>query len=171
MRNRLAQVPLKVYANTVLPLTPGFSRLFWGTAAAIPPEVRVAAQTYLALFRRHFPKAGEIPFLSGDHLFCNGSRGLHRWRASVPYHLSRSQPIRLARRVRRKLRGTESAYWDESPLPDYVLDNIDLDHPDLDADGIRGLKRKAPPYDLETIVARHLTFHWQAWRLGHGMAG
>ncbi|MBN1854037.1 MAG: hypothetical protein JW829_15005 [Pirellulales bacterium] len=164
MRNRLAQMPLKVYANKVLPFTPGFSRQFWNTAAAIPPKLRMFAQTYLKLFRCHFPQAGMIPFLSGDELFCNGTRRLHRWRASLPYHLSRSRPVRLARRARRKIRGTESAYWADSPLPDYVLDNIDLDHPDIDADGIRRLQQKIPPYDLETIVARHLAFHWQAWR-------
>ena len=55
-------------------------------------------------------------------------------------------------------------YWSESSFPDRALSQVDVDHPDLDGDGIRWLRQQGPPYDAATRRARQLLFHWQAWR-------
>ena len=44
-------------------------------------------------------------------------------------------------------------YWKESEFLPLVRDHMELDHPDLDADGVRKLNGDA-----------RLPFYWQVWR-------
>ncbi len=52
---------------------------------------------------------------------------------------------------------------DTSILP-RALDRVDPDHPDLNADGVRALRRDEAARDPVRSVARELLFYWQVWR-------
>ena len=52
---------------------------------------------------------------------------------------------------------------DSSILP-RALDRVDPDHPDLNADGVRALRRDEAARDPVRSVARELLFYWQVWR-------
>lgn len=153
MRNRLALNPLKVYTNTVLPFTPGFSKRFWSLAAAIPHTLKTGAKTYFRIFARHFPKAASVPFLSGDMLFTDAVRGPRAWTASALHRLAKNRAVGRARRLYHRAVSGTWMYWTESQFLERVRAEIDLAHPDLNADGLRGLKRDDP-----------LPFYWQIWR-------
>jgi hypothetical protein len=64
-RHRIAPNPLQVFGNDVIPLAPGLGKSFWETAAAVPTEMKRGHQLYRRLFERRFPKALDVPAVSG----------------------------------------------------------------------------------------------------------
>ena len=74
MRNRMGHNPLKVYANDVLCFTPGLTREFWTTAAAIPYSEKWDFNLYFRLFREQFPEALRTPFCSAGRLWSDRLR-------------------------------------------------------------------------------------------------
>ncbi|MCI0546701.1 MAG: hypothetical protein L0027_05405 [Candidatus Rokubacteria bacterium] len=162
MRNRTAPNPLKVYANRVLPFTPGLSKAFWAVAASVPYELKARFRLYLALYARHFPEGARAPFISGSTVV-KSRPGL-----DTAYYatLVRSQLMRVpyVGGAIRRLGLRPRLVREESPLVDRVLEHVDPAHPDLNADGVRPLISAAGSPDPERNAARQLLFYWQAWR-------
>ena len=73
-RNSTSLNPLKVYANFVLPLTPGMNREFWEMMSGISLELREDGRLYREIFRRIFPEVASIPVCTGGKLI-----GLTPW--------------------------------------------------------------------------------------------
>lgn len=161
-RNRTAPNPLKVYARHVLALTPGFTRAFWEVAAGIPFDVKRDFQLYLELFRRHFPDGLRAPIVSGGTLV-KPRAGL-----DVAYYaaLARSGLMGvpyMGGALRRLGLRPRLVRWGSSTLS-RALDRVDPGHPDLDAGGVRALRRDEAGRDPVRSLARELLFYWQVWR-------
>lgn len=161
MRNRTGPNPLKVYANDVLPFTPGLARAFWDVTAAVPYEVKDRYRLYLELFRRHYPEGLSAPFLSGFSVV--------KRPGFDPIYLTtvvrgRIMKLPYLGGVIRRLGLRPRLVRDHSMILGRVLARVALDHPDLDADSVRGVlsgERRGDPGDR---TARELLFYWQMWR-------
>jgi hypothetical protein len=162
MRNRTGPNPLKVYANDLLPLTPGLSKEFWEMTAGYPFELKAEGQLALELFRRHFPKLARIPFCS-EGLLYQGRSGLDfrfallRLRATL---MDNYYVARVARRV--GLRAATAG--GPALLLRRVLQHIDPGHPDLASDTVRAFVGAPSISDPIAGVARRWLFYWQMWR-------
>jgi glutamine amidotransferase-like protein/asparagine synthase len=150
-RNRTAPNPLQVYANHVLPFTPGLTKEFWGLVGGIPFEAKADFKLYLSIYQRHFPAAGAVPYCSGTKLVkgvgFDPSYYVHRYMAS---------PFRRL--------GLRYQWWHPSALVAHAIALVDEDHPDLNAPAVQLLKRDADSRDRLTKSARDLLFYWQTWR-------
>jgi asparagine synthase (glutamine-hydrolysing) len=73
-RHRIAPNPLQVFSNDVIALAPGLSKSFWEMAAGIPTEMKRGHQVYRRLFERRFPKALDVPAVSGGTIDDFGRR-------------------------------------------------------------------------------------------------
>lgn len=162
MRNRTGPNPLKVYANDLLPLTPGLSKEFWGMTAGYPFELKAEGKLALELFRRHFPKLARLPFCS-EGLLYQGRPGLDlsftllRLRARL---MDNYYVARVARRV--GLRAPTAG--GPALLLRRVLQHIDPGHPDLASDTVRAFVGAQGSSDPVTGIARRWLFYWQMWR-------
>lgn len=153
MRNRLVLNAMKVYANTVLPFTPGFSKAFWTLASVIPHALKTSGKTYFRIFNNHFRQVADFPFLSGTTLFYDKSPRLANWLTLSLYGLSGNATVKTARKLYHKLLRGSRRYWLEFEILDLIRANMDLGHRDIDADGVRKLRRDT-----------RLPFYWQMWR-------
>ncbi|MDY0290967.1 MAG: hypothetical protein RBR02_01330 [Desulfuromonadaceae bacterium] len=74
--NRTVTNPLKVYANSVLPFTPGMSDKLWSYIASIPPLTikKPQLKLYRKIYREHYKKACAIPFCGESGLFSGDDR-------------------------------------------------------------------------------------------------
>jgi hypothetical protein len=153
MRNRTTPNSLKGYSNKVLPYMLGVSRIFWDMAGQIPYSVTKAYELYFEIYRRHFPRLANIPFLSGGQLWCDRTCGLRGTAARALYCLAKIKPIGLSQKAyRRYIRGSRK-YWMDSQFLLKTRERMELDHPDLNADNIRKMD-----------VDHRLPFYWQMWR-------
>lgn len=153
MRNRTVPNCLKVYANMAMPFVPAVSRGFWDHAGAIPYSVSREYFMYHDIFRRYHPEVATIPFLSGGGLWCDPTMGLEKRFAVAKHGLAKSRSTRLMRKAfRRWIRGSR-LYWTDSCFLPQVRERLEMDSPDIDADGIRGLS-----------VDTRMPFYWQLWR-------
>ncbi|MCI0546700.1 MAG: hypothetical protein L0027_05400 [Candidatus Rokubacteria bacterium] len=162
MRNRTALNPLMVFANRVLPFTPGLSKAFWAVAASIPAEVKRGYGLYLRLLERHFPEGLGTPFISGSTMVRAG-------RGFDPLYLRTRITSRLVRvsyvgGVIRRLGLRPRLVREESVIVEQALARVDPAHPDLHADGVRRLLRERAPGDPLWRGARQYLFYWQIWR-------
>jgi hypothetical protein len=160
-RNRTGPNPLQVYANRVLPFTPGLTKEFWDLVAVIPFEAKADFQLYLDLYQRHFPAARAVPYNSGGKLVkgrrFDPSYYVHRYVAGALYRLSLRYQLR-----RLGLRGQWTEWWHPSTLVPRVLALVDADHPDLNAPAARMLQRGTRGRMPGPV--RALLFYWQTWR-------
>jgi hypothetical protein len=160
-RNRTGPNPLQVYANHVLPFTPGLTKEFWDLIAVIPFEAKADFKLYLDLYQRHFPAARAVPFISGAKLV--KGRGF-----DPGYYVHRYGPGALHRRSLRHrlrrlvLRDPWTRWWHPSTLVSNAIALVDADHPDLNAPAVQMLKRGTR--DRIPGDARALLFYWQTWR-------
>jgi hypothetical protein len=161
-RNRYGLNPFKVYANTVLPLTPGISKDYFALGGGIPYAVRADHRLVRELFRRHFPEGAGLPFITGSRLV--------KARASLdlPYYatLARTRVMRLPYLggALRRLGLRPRMVRGESQVLARTLARVEPDHPDLTRDAVRALTRQAAASDPVARAARELLFYWQMWR-------
>jgi hypothetical protein len=159
-RNRTAPNPLKVYANQVLPFTPGLTKDFWGLVTQIPFEAKANHKLYLDLYERHFPEARAVPYCSAKTLvrgkgFDPGYDLLVAYRQFIKNRYVRGALRRLN-------------FWQRwaSPatLVRRVISQVEAEHPDLNAPAVQHLKQTPGPSTPIDEAARRILFYWQAWR-------
>jgi hypothetical protein len=160
-RNRTAPNPLQVYANHVLPFTPGLTKEFWDLVAVIPFEAKADFKLYFDLYQRHFPAARAVPYCSGGKLV----KGVG-FDPSYYVHMLAARSFRDNRYVTGTLRrlGLRYQWWHPSALIARAIALVDVDHPDLNAPAVQLLKRDGGARDRITRAARNLVFYWQTWR-------
>jgi hypothetical protein len=167
VRNRAAANPFKVYANTVLPFTPGLSKDFLNDVISIPFHLKYNLAVYLKIFKNHFPEAMKIPWCSGGILIKpNGKMNpVHRLYTYVT-QLGLLESIKkypLAESLARRL-GKQPQIGKENSLVCQTIALVNPGHSDLNADGIRRLQSELAASDSLTRSARALLFYWQVWR-------
>jgi hypothetical protein len=167
VRNRAAANPFKVYANTVLPFTPGLSKDFLKDVISIPFHLKYNLGVYLKIFRDHFPEAMKVPWCSGGMLIKpNGKiNPIHRLYMYIT-QLGLLESIKkypLVESVARKL-GKQPQIGKENSLVSRTIALVNPGHSDLHADGIRKLQSEFSASDPVTRSARALLFYWQIWR-------
>jgi hypothetical protein len=163
MRNRTGPNPLKVYANDVAPFTPGLSRGVWAVTAPIPFAVKAGFTLYLELFRKHFPDLVWLPFCSDGNLYktsgaFNKEYSLIKFRG---WMMDQYYVGQLARRL-----GWRPVLAGEThDTIGRAIRAADLEHPDLNADGIASLlKGEGGNGNPTTRIASTWLFYWQMWR-------
>jgi hypothetical protein len=154
-RHRIAPNPVTVYANHVLPFTPGSSRRYWEVVSRIAAPLREAHAVYFRLFREHFPEALNVPFVSQSRIASAAPwTSLRVFRRAAPALARQLLNSRLPRRY---------FDWTPSAIREFVVTNAEVDHPDLDRDGVRAVIC-SDRSDAITDAARSVLFYWQAWR-------
>ena len=154
-RHRIGPNPVKVYANHVLPFTPGSSRRYWETVSRIAAPLRERHGVYFRIFERHFPEALRVPFVSQSRIARAAPwRSFRAFRTAAPELAYRTLSSALRR---------EYFEWEPSTVQAAVLDRVEVEHPDLDPDGVRELLKSdagmGGPGSAHTVL-----FYWQAWR-------
>lgn len=167
VRNRLAANPFKVYANTVLPFTPGLSKDFQNYAISIPIHLKYNNAVYFKIFRDHFPEAMKVPWCSvGMLIKPNGKiNPIHKLYMYIQ-KLGLLESIKkypLAESVARKL-GKQPQIGKENSLVRQTIALVNPGHSDLNADGIRMLQSEFSASDPIIRNAHALLFYWQIWR-------
>jgi hypothetical protein len=167
VRNRLAANPFKVYANIVLPFTPGLSKDFQNYAISIPIHLKYNNAVYLKIFRDHFPEAMKVPWCSVGMLIkpngkINPIYKLYMYATNLGL-LESIKKYPLAESVARKL-GKQPRIGKENSLVRQTIALVNPEHSDLNADGIRMLQSESFACDPVTRSARALLFYWQIWR-------
>jgi hypothetical protein len=172
MRYYLAINPVTVYAHTALPFTPALSKDLWNLAGSIPLSVTSDMKLYFKLLAEHLPEALSVPF-------CSGGKGLsHKAFApglaaeaklaslvsSCRYHWRRMPAVPAVGTMLIRLGLAPQAQREFNPMLDAVVQNISLDHPDLNADAVHKLQKEEPPYSWPARLGRRTLFYWQAWR-------
>jgi asparagine synthase (glutamine-hydrolysing) len=155
-RQRIAINALQVYANDVLPLTPGLTKAFWTRAASVPYSLKARHAFYQRLLRRYFPRAMRVPVVSGGRFDRLDSRGAWVALAAIAAQLQRPRASSLLRRVGVRSGG---AYWTPSRLVDEAVQETRATDRDLNAVNVAQLQRRSPPYDDLTNTARALLFY------------
>lgn len=165
MRNRTAPNPLKVYANYVLPFTPGFTRRMWNLAGQIPYETKAGYAMYRRILSRHFPKAAELPIVSSTTVFPGKSPIRGGWGTWMWSAFENNRMLKIAKKLTGKVVRGSWTFWQESAFVPRVLAAVAAEHSDLDSQGVRRICGSSPGmYKGTTYRARHLLFYWQAWR-------
>lgn len=162
MRNRTAPNPLKIYGHRVLPFTPGLSKAFWTLAGGIPYELKERFHLILTLFRRHFPEALRVPFVSGETIVPEHSGLDPRYQTALAQ--SRIMRVRYVAGVLRRAGLRPPLVREESAILERTLARVELDHRDLDPDAVRTLRSPGAAADPVVRTARELLFYWQVWR-------
>jgi hypothetical protein len=158
-RHRIAPNPLQAFSNDVIPLAPGLSKSFWEAAAAIPTEMKRGHQLYRRLFERRFPKALDVPAVSGGTI--------DRFSPGVDWDVLAAQLADfLQRRPRLSallLRGRLAAgrFWTRSAFPAQCLSSLDASDPFLNHDAVALLREQSASSDEEVEKQRELLFYWQ----------
>jgi Glutamine amidotransferase domain len=158
MRNRMAHNPVNIYSNDVLCFTPGISREFWSLAASIPYSAKRDFRLYLEIFRKHFPRALEVPFCSMGKLYSAGAN------PGADYYLRHFSAPPGAHTLATMLKRLGLDSWNNSKLIDRVVASVSPDHPDLCDDFVRAVQRNAAARNQMIKNARVLLFYWQVWR-------
>ncbi|MHB0954803.1 MAG: hypothetical protein ACYC0X_00345 [Pirellulaceae bacterium] len=153
MRNRTAPNCLRVYANYGTSCMLAVSRPFWDYAGGIPFAASKNYDLYRTVLRRHFPGLADLPILSGGQCWCDHPLFLQRHLAVARHAIARSRIIHLMRKAHRRWVWRSRRYWTPSRWLPAVRDRMELDHPDLNPDGVR-----------ELGVDVRLPFYWQTWR-------
>jgi hypothetical protein len=168
-RHCIALNPLKVYANHVLPFIPGASRVFWNTAGRIPRSLTLDGKMYWKIYSKFFPEAMSVAFCSGGAIYRTKKytpilqliRVGHKLKRYSRYFLYRGFKMEnLSNLIYNKL----SFHSASNALDDFVIQHINEEQSDLNADAVMKIKRMRPPFDWKTRIARHHLFYWQVWR-------
>jgi hypothetical protein len=158
-RHRIAPNPLQVFSNDVIPLAPGLSKSFWELAAAIPTEMKRGHQLYRRLFERRFPRALDVPAVSGGTID-QFSRRID-WdviTARVADYLQRRP--RLSSLLSRG-RLAASPFWTRSAFLDRCLAPHDSQDTFLRPDAVERLRKPSASSDDGFEKQRELLFYWQ----------
>ena len=161
-RHRIAPNPLQVFSNDVVPLAPGLSKSFWEMAAAIPTEMKRGHQLYRRLFKRRFPKALDVPAVSGGTID-QFSRRVD-WdviTARLAEYLQRRP--RLSSLLPRG-RQAASPFWTRSAFLDQCLSSLDSQGAFLIPDAVERLRGQSASSEEGVEKQRELLFYWQMQR-------
>lgn len=154
-RHRISPNPVKVYANHVLSFTPGSSRRYWEAVSRIAVPLREAHAVYFRIFEQRFPDALRVPFVSRSRISSAPPwRSFRAFRTAAPELAARAFSSALRR---------EYFDWEPSAIQAAVLKHVEMEHPDLDPDGVREVLTSDPGLD-GAASARTMLFYWQAWR-------
>jgi hypothetical protein len=158
-RHRIAANPLQAFSNDVIPLTPGSSRVFWTTAAAIPTAAKRDHRLYRRLFERRFPKALRVPAVSAGAIDLLTS----------PFD-GDVLMARIATMVKRRPRvsaalarfGVAGAgpFWKRSTHLETSVQALDADDGMLNRAAVERLRAAAAPFDGADERQRELLFYW-----------
>ena len=157
-RHRIAPNPFQAFSNDVIPLAPGLSKAFWEMAAAIPTTMKRGHQLYRRLFERRFPKALDVPAVSGGTI--------DRFTQRVDWDVVTA---RLAEFLQRRPRlsslvalgGFAAApFWTRSAFLDHCLSRFDSQGEFLNADALESLQKQSGPADAGVEKQRELLFYW-----------
>ncbi len=165
-RHRISINPLKVYANIVLPFTPGLNKELWSITPTIPPELKANYRLYLEIYHRHFPEMLTIPFVSGGNLL--------RPKPFSPLHDFFATACKVQSIVAKSKAGRNllqqfgvplhHKLFKPSTLLGEAIAQIDPDHPDLNPDTIRQIQTANQTDPTCYSSDRELLFYWQVWR-------
>lgn len=150
--------PLQVYARRALPLLPGLTRACLAEAARIPAPQKAGGALYRLILMRHFPAAARVPACSCGTLMPGSGRSVTRAllaaRSAIVEHERIGNWLRRVGLTPQRL---------PSALVARALEEVDLDSPTLDADGIRRLRATGHTREPVAAAARELVFYWHAW--------
>jgi hypothetical protein len=153
---------LQVFGNDVIPLAPGLSKSFWETAAAVPTEMKRGHHLYRRLFERRFPKALDVPAVSGGTI--------DRFSRRVDWDVMIAQLADFLQRRPRLSRllpmgGTAGAqYWTRSAFLDQCVSSLDSHDGLLNPDAVERLRGQCACSDKSVEKQRELLFYWQMSR-------
>jgi hypothetical protein len=159
-RHRIAPNPLQAFSNDVIPLTPGMSRTFWETAAAIPTNAKRDHRLYRRLFERRFPKALSVPAVSAGTIDLLGHRidgDVLRGRLA---DIMQRRP-RLSAALSRLGLGSTSSFWQPSTHLEACVRALDIDDDKLNRAAVERLRDARPPFDAAHDAQRQLLFYWR----------
>ena len=154
-RHRIGPNPVKVYANHVLPFTPGSSRRYWETVSRIATPLRQEHAVYFRIFEKQFPEALRVPFISRSRI-----SSAPPWRSLGAF---RTAARELAARARGSIRRREYFDWEPSAVQAAVLKHVEVEHPELNPDGVREVLGSYPASG-DPGWPHAALFYWQAWR-------
>jgi len=158
-RHRYGPNPFKVFANRLLPFTPGSSKAFWDTAAAIPQVHKVDFKLYRAIYESCLPEMLDVPFCSGGHLL-PGTR-FSLWHSV----LSRTEKLRNRRSFRRLTNKIfPKSAFNPSRFIKMVISQINPEHHNLNAEGVRRIQKSVDAGTQNQFYEVSLLFYWQVWR-------
>ena len=161
-RHRIAPNPMQAFSNDVIPLAPGLSKSFWEVAAAIPTEVKRGHQIYRRLFERRFPKALDVPAVSGG--------AIDRFSRRFDWDLMTAQAADFLQRRPRlssllpRGRLAVDPFWTRSVFLDQCLSSLDSSDAFLNPDAVEWLRKQSASSDEAVEKQRELLFYWQMQR-------
>jgi hypothetical protein len=161
-RHRIAPNPLQAFSNDVIPLAPGLSKSFWQMAAAIPTEMKRGHGIYRRLFERRFPKALDVPAVSGATI--------DRFSRRFDWDVMTGQLADFLQRRPRlasllpRGRAAVAPFWTRSAFLDQWVSSLDSGDAFLDRDAAARLSDQRAPSDLGIEKQRELLFYWQMQR-------
>ncbi len=167
--NRTAPNPWKVYANSVLPFTPGINRSIWDQTCCLPPMAVCANwKLYKRVYRDIFPMALNVPFCSERGLFMGDDRfnptvWWYNFLYELLYKWERRHKLPLIGRIIGKRTPLNRKAY-RSVIEEVIRDRANLDAIELNSDGIRALLSKKALSPIER-KARNLFFYKSIWQL------
>jgi hypothetical protein len=153
---------LQAFSNDVIPLAPGLSKAFWELAAAIPTNMKRGHQLYRRLFERRFPKALDVPAVSG--------RTIDQFSRGIDWDV---MSARLAEFLQRRPRLSSllprgrlaaARFWTRSAFLDQCLSSLDSHDAFLNPDAVELLRDERASSDEGGERQRELLFYWQMQR-------
>jgi asparagine synthase (glutamine-hydrolysing) len=158
-RHRIAPNPLQVFSNDVIALAPGLSKSFWEMAAGIPTEMKRGHQIYRRLFERRFPKALDVPAVSGGTIdrFSRRMDGDVMMARLTDFLQRRPRLSSLLPRGRL----TAARFWTRSAFLDQWLSSLDSGDAFLNPDAVERLREPSASSDESVEKQRELLFYWQ----------
>jgi hypothetical protein len=158
-RHRIAPNPFQAFSNDVIPLAPGLSKAFWGAAAAIPTEMKRGHRVYRRLFERRFPRALDVPAVSGGTID-RFSRGFDWDLMTARIAEFLQQRPRLSSLLSRG-RAAAGPFWTRSVFLDRCPSSLNSRDGFLDRDAVERLGRQSASSDESVERQRELLFYWQ----------
>lgn len=155
-RNRTSINPAKVYATRANPFMPGLSKAFISEAASIPFEKKQGARFYLDIFRRIFPEALDVPFLTGGEFVRTSRSTLQYYRS-----LAASAAGGIASRHPRAAIGPLAQLRTGSRPRSIFLSRLPGGGESTDA------LSRIPMKDPRRAAAEKMLFHWNVWEWVH----
>lgn len=161
-RQRIAPNPLQVFSNDVIALTPGLGKAFWETAAAIPTEAKRGHVIYRRLFERRFPRALDVPAVSGGTIDqFNGRLDWDVMTARATEFLQRRP--RLSSLLPRG-RAASGPFWTRSAFLDECVASVDSTDAFLNPDAVTHLAGQPAASEDGVEKQRELLFYWHMQR-------
>ncbi len=160
-RNRTGINPFKVFQTRTQTVSPGMTWDYISASMSIPASQKVNHALYYRLLRRHYPKALDIPFISGNVIkpaeSLNVNMKIFELRNSIENFLNlRPRLRRIFQSPKRNVDFLPSSFLQSSQLS---VENDEALSPAFLARVRRG--------QVGSPEAMKLLFHWRVWRWIH----